>query len=213
MKASLETMTCKIMLVIRKNVEIPQGDLKTFCETYFSRWAFIEHKNDVNPNGEIEGVHYHIVGTLPTRKRLATMLNVVADFFKFDNTNGIEIDKCNCLEGAYQYLIHKNDEEKTPHKLEEVVTNIPNEEFKALMESHFTDTSITADRIYSLVLANVRYDYQANKCRVDYVNIAREVGITRLQCISWILQKIIEQVCEDVQKSIAFDDLPNNGND
>lgn len=152
-KYPLTTQTYKITLVIRKNKRIPISKLKEYCETYFEEYSFIEHQKDIEPVTKlVEGCHYHIVGNLKLeyhRDRLQTTLNHCVDFFKFDNANGIEIDKYDKYVNCIQYLIHKNQPEKTPHQASEIYTNIDMDTMNLYLTSDSGDI-ITFDMVYSI---------------------------------------------------------------
>lgn len=55
--------------------------------------------------------------------------------FGYTDPFGIEIDNAKYLECCIQYLIHKNDSDKTPHTIEEIFTNITREELKIIIDS------------------------------------------------------------------------------
>lgn len=151
----LDSMTTKVCIVIRKNKYIPISKIKQYCDVYFINYAFIEHEKDVEPTtGLVEGVHYHIVGNFNNtggRKRLATRLNDICSFFGFKDCNGIEIEQYNSLVGSIQYLIHKNQPEKSQHKFSEVIHNFEKGEFDLLMTSDTCDV-LTFDRLYTEIL-------------------------------------------------------------
>lgn len=153
-KCSLTTQTGKIFLVIRKNREIDTNKIKEFLNTYAIEYAFIKHEKDIEPiTGLVEGVHYHLVyNAKDNRQRLATILNNVCDFFGFKDNNGIEIEKYNSFESSIQYLIHKNNPEKTQHKPEEIISNID----KDLLNTYLTcDMEVLSfDYVYSLCNSN-----------------------------------------------------------
>lgn len=142
---------------------------------------------------EVEGIHYHIVGSLRERTRVGTLLNRLTAFIGFDNNFGIEIQSANCIEGCYQYLIHKNDSDKTPHDISEVITNIPQQEFITLMTTDYQDTTITQDRIEVIVNNAIRFDEKTIRVIVNYCEIARGIGATRCNCVSWALNNTIKQ--------------------
>ena len=149
-KAPLSTQTGKLFIVIRKNKEISIDKIKAYCEKFGKEYAFIVHKNDKDKDtGEIIPIHYHIVlNAIDKNKRLSTHLNDIAKFFDFDNLNGVEIDKYRSLESALQYLLHKNDKDKTQHKFEEIVSNFNKDE---LLNYITCDVStLTFDFVYSL---------------------------------------------------------------
>ena len=150
---SLTCQSKKVCIVIRKGISIDADKIKGYCDTYFEKYAFIEHLGDVKPdNGEIESVHYHIVGNFKASKvAFSTRLNDIVNYFGFDNAFGIEIDMYKSLENSIQYLTHKNQPEKTPHKVSDIVTNIEVSEFQLLYESD-NGSVVTFDMLYSLCL-------------------------------------------------------------
>lgn len=150
---SLTCQSKKVCLVIRKNISIPTDKIKSYCELYFEKYAFIEHKGDIKPdNGEVEGVHYHIVGNYKSSKvAFSTRLNDIVDYFKFDNALGIQIEMYKSLENSLQYLTHKNQSEKTPHNVKEIITNIEASEFDLLYNSD-NGMVVTFDTLYTLCL-------------------------------------------------------------
>jgi len=150
--SSKKPLTCqstKVDIVIRKNIEIPLSKIKAYCVENFERYAFIEHKGDIKPEtGEVEGTHYHICGDMFGSKiPFSTRLNNLAKFFGFADLNGIQIDQYRTFEGALQYLTHKNAPEKTPHKIEEIVTNLSEADFKIFYEADIGSV-ITFDLLY-----------------------------------------------------------------
>ena len=94
--------------------------LKAFVNNYENdviEYAYILHENDVNEKGEVEQAHYHLC----IRKRNKTN-------FKFETLKHAfpvgKIEQGRTWEYMLQYLLHKNAPEKTPHSVEEIVTNI-----------------------------------------------------------------------------------------
>ena len=94
--------------------------LKAFVNNYKNdviEYAYILHENDVNEKGEVEQAHYHLC----IRKRNKTN-------FKFETLKHAfpvgKIEQGRTWEYMLQYLLHKNAPEKTPHSVDEIVTNI-----------------------------------------------------------------------------------------
>ena len=150
-KYPLTTQTSKLFIVIRKNQKISKDLIKGYCDAFLSQYAFIEHENDINPVTRlVEGVHYHIVGiSLKRKTRLSTHLEDIVKYFRFDDANGIQVDKFDNPVSAVQYLIHKNNPEKTQHTFEEVVYKWDKEEFMLMMSSEQTEI-ISYDMVYSV---------------------------------------------------------------
>lgn len=146
----LETKTIKLNIVIRKNIEIDKSKIKAFCEERYNYYAFIEHKGDISKiDGVVEGVHYHIVARAKQKQRIATILNDIVRYFGFDNPFGVQIEPYRSLEGSLQYLIHKNDKDKTQHDISEIIHNFDKEEFDTLMTSE--NDTLTIDRLIVLI--------------------------------------------------------------
>ena len=94
--------------------------LKDFFAGYSDdkiEYAYILHKDDKNEKGEIEQPHYHIC-----------MRGRNKNTFKFDRLKKVfpvgKIEQGRTWEYMLQYLLHKNAPEKTPHSVDEIITNI-----------------------------------------------------------------------------------------
>jgi len=152
-KTPLTCQTTKVNIVIRKDKVLSLTKLKEFCNEYFGRYAFIEHKNDIQPDTcEIIPVHYHIVGDYKKGKTpLSTRINQIVQFFRFDNAYGIQIEKYYSFESSLQYLTHKNQSEKTQHNVEDIIHNLPEEDFNILYNAECGNV-ITFDLLYTSCL-------------------------------------------------------------
>ena len=169
---SLTCQSKKVCLVIRKNKALSIDKIKSYCDDFFSKYAFIKHEGDIDPSsGEVVPVHYHIVGDYKADKvPFSTRLNTLVDYFHFDNAIGIEIDKYKSLENSIQYLTHKNQSEKTPHNVSEVITNIEVSEFDLLYNAD-SGVVITFDKIYTLCLESA-----------NIIEVIRSLGIGPYKC-------------------------------
>lgn len=155
-KYPLTTQTQKICVVIRKpepiKVELLESWLRENCE----KWAYVTHKNHIDPvtHGVIP-VHYHFVAKIKKQKSpLSVTLNSLVKFLRLDNADGVQIDKYDSEIKMLQYLIHRNNPEKTPLSIEEVVHNYDKDEFQLLMTCD-NEQPFTFDLCYSLC---ERYD-------------------------------------------------------
>lgn len=181
MASKLEKQSKQFAVVIRKNKPITKSKMIEFLSQYCSQWAYIEHKGDINPNGELEGIHYHLCMLLPKRKRVYTLLNDITTHFGFDNNNGIEVDILQSLEGLIQYFTHKNDKDKTPHKFEEIVSNIDKEELRTIYDTE--DNSLTYDRLV-YIITNAKSKLEVIKgVGFTRYNMYRNTIIDMWQCI------------------------------
>lgn len=154
-KYPLTTQTTKLFIVIRKNKVISKDLIKSYCDEFLDSYAFIEHTKDVDPiDAMVIPVHYHIVGNAKKVKTpLSTHLNDIVKFFRFDDSNGIQVDKYDNYISALQYLVHKNNPEKTQHNVDEIITNIPKEQFDLYMTSEQSEI-ISFDMCYSLCMSS-----------------------------------------------------------
>ena len=94
--------------------------LKDFFAEYSEdniEYAYILHKDDTNEKGETEQPHYHIC-----------MRGKDGTTFKFNRLKNVfpvgKIEQGRTWEYMLQYLLHKNAPEKTPHSVDEIVSNI-----------------------------------------------------------------------------------------
>lgn len=152
MGSKLETKTKYVCLVIRKP-SYPNdfvNMLKSYLTANCSRYFFIEHTQDINGYGELEGKHYHIVMVYNNAKRLSTYLNEICEEFWFPNANGLEISKTVSETKSVQYLLHKNNPEKTQHNIDEIVTSVPFGELQVILDSE-NDDCLTFEKIYKYI--------------------------------------------------------------
>lgn len=166
-RTPLTSQTRKVCLVIRKNKKIPLSKIEEYCKNEFERYAFIEHENHIDvKTGEIEGVHYHIVGDMIGSKiALSTRLNTICKYFGFDNQNGLEIEQYRTFEGALQYLTHKNQPEKTQVDVSMIHHNLTKEDFEIFYNADIGNV-ITFDLLYaSCISAN------------NIVDVIKDLGI------------------------------------
>lgn len=184
--APLSTQTAKHFVVIRKNRAYPINVIKDFLNANYKHWALIVHKEDKDPiTGEIIPIHYHYVGDCMRRYvRMSTILNEIAKALKTD-TNGIEVDKYKNLELSLQYLIHKNNPEKTQHELKDILFNgWTLEELKTFITSD--STGINFDRVLSV-------------CKEfnSIVDVIREIGFSnfnRYRATIWDIFRELHQL-------------------
>lgn len=116
------------IVVRKKDIKISERDnlILQWCMDKCENYAYIYHKNDLSIEGVREDEHLHLVCVLKESVRLATTLNSFCGFISL-TTLGVEIDKAHSIEGSIQYLIHKNDKQKTPHEVKEIVSNYGDE--------------------------------------------------------------------------------------
>lgn len=119
----LSCQTNKHFVVIRKNRTFPIQTITDYLNNYYEKWALIVHKEDIDPQTKaVIPTHYHYVGIGNKKKTpMSCYLNALSKALKCKDNNGIEFDSYRSLEASLQYLIHKNNPEKTQHKLEEVI--------------------------------------------------------------------------------------------
>ena len=149
--ADLMKFAKQVNICIRKNdidIEKYNDDILSWLKENCENYAYIYHRDDINLEGKKEDKHIHIVCILKERKRLLTIFNSFTNRLVLNST-GIMIDKCNSLEGSIQYLIHKNDPLKTPHKISDIVSNFDNEQLELLIGADCK--SLTPQRLFNIV--------------------------------------------------------------
>lgn len=180
--ANLGTRTKNINIVLRKNAELDINRIKDWCATNCERYAFIKHENDINLQDEVEGIHYHLVLVLLKATRLSTCLTSICDYLEI-NPFGVEIDKTSSLEGSIQYLIHKNDPQKTQHKLDEIIHNWPDNEMKSIIECDSSNGSLTFERILEIC-----------KTSKNLLEVIQSIGLGRYHLYRPVVMDIWKEV-------------------
>ena len=94
-----------------ENIRLKYDDIKYYA---------IKHDRDLDSNGELKHLHYHLVIKLQKGVRLSTMRNVVDELWHCPNNN---VDSVRSFNASIQYLIHKNDEDKFQYDESDVMTN------------------------------------------------------------------------------------------
>lgn len=149
-KATLTTQSQHWFITIRKNIDLSKPLLKQWCESHAvnNMYAFIEHKGDISPTtNEVEGTHYHIVMDSLKRPQKIHLLNDLVRTFGFETPFGIEVDTYDTFEGCLQYLTHQNEPTKTQHDRREIITNIDNDTFNALLDTPLASSLTTGSLI------------------------------------------------------------------
>lgn len=98
------------------------------------RYAYIVHNLDCENDGTPKIPHLHLWAELKVCQRLLTSLNALAKTLACD-TMQISIEKPVSMEGCVQYLIHKNDPEKTQYDMASIRATFSKEELKSIMET------------------------------------------------------------------------------
>lgn len=177
----LSCQTNKHFVVIRKNRSYPLHVITEFLDNYYEKYALIVHEKDIDPVTKvIIPTHYHYVGIgLIKKTPMTTYLNALSKHLKTDN-NGIEFDSYRTLEGALQYLIHKNNPEKTQHAISEIV-------FKGWTKEDIT-TFITSDSTGLNIDRLISICDSAN----NIVEVIREVGLSNYHSYRNVILDILK---------------------
>lgn len=166
--ANLLTRTKYVNFVIRK-LSYPndfENKLLEFCKAECDRYSYIAHENDINGYGEIESLHYHLVLVYHTAKRLSTHLNYLCDILGFNNNNGIEISQTKSEVLSIQYLLHKNNPEKTQHNISEITSSISTDELQTILDSE-SDNVVTYEYILNCIRENPTKLYLIHKLGIN----------------------------------------------
>lgn len=165
---SLQTQTRYINFIINKD---------NYCDNFESRlsdylnslgqYAFIKHDNDLQENGEVKRLHYHVVLIREKRTRLISQLNELCDVLGYRNNNGIQIEKIVSIESSIQYLIHKNDSLKFQYSKDKIITNLSNDELEVYLNNEIDNLSV------SYVLTCITLNNGKLSAIIDQIGFAR----------------------------------------
>lgn len=155
--SNLQTMTTNICGILSLN-QIDPIDYMAFQELYETldsyfranckQYAFILHDLDTLPSGELKTKHIHFVATGNKRKRLSTWLYDISENTGL-NTSAITISKYTSFEASFQYLVHRNDEDKVQYCSFMIHTNLPKQEVRILLAEEAV--TLDLDRLSDIV--------------------------------------------------------------
>lgn len=145
------------------------GSLASLLKSYFDGecviYAFIFHNQDIDENGEYKTRHFHFVCELKTARRVSTLINGLATLLNL-SPFAITCDKCVSMEGAIQYLVHKNDPDKFQYPRSLVVTNMSDDDFTLYMDCETSKDEF--GRLYEVI------------CRsMSKVDVIRAIGLSK----------------------------------
>lgn len=127
-------------------------------------YAFIEHNQDKNEEGEIKKSHIHVVISFPNAKwntAIAEELGITPNY----------IEKCRDMDKALEYLIHYNDDTKHQYNIEEVQGNLVSKLKKILLN----DGKDENQKAYELMDYIENYDGYIDEMK--FFKYACEIGM------------------------------------
>lgn len=139
--STLSTQTAYINVIIKlgkyedHKISSLAERLKAFCDNNMKLYAFILHDRDMKEDNTPKYKHIHMCGIwCNAKQRLSTIMNALSSWLEID-TLEIEIEKMTSLVGSIQYLIHKNDSQKTQYDITKVVSSLSLEELNVYMQA------------------------------------------------------------------------------
>lgn len=134
--STLDTRTRYIHGFIRlkdHDADFLQDDLRMWLAYHCDEWAFIYHNKDIDDSGILIPGHLHFVGVRLTPTRIGTTIKSIADTLEIDPLS-ISVSKTDCLNGAIQYLIHKNDKDKYQYDKSDIVCSYSADDLECLLD-------------------------------------------------------------------------------
>lgn len=175
---SLETQTKKINVIISLGgVDWQYNEsLKTWCNSFCERYAYILHDKDFTEGGIKKTPHIHLVAQLQKRARLYKTLRDISEAVNV-GVKAITIDKYTHWEKSLQYLIHRNDKDKYQYQESAIITNIDIVELDDILNNEFD----TFDYDYLWRIA------EDSENEMDFI---RNIGITNYKNYWRVCDKI-----------------------
>jgi len=125
----------------RSYVQAVSVDLDKWLQENASLHAWIIHDRDLLDDGcTFKTLHMHIVFQLSKKKRASTIINALADIFAVSPL-AVSVEQAFSIEGAIQYLVHKNQKDKHQYSVDDIHTDIQDDEMSMIMDT----TTIAAD--------------------------------------------------------------------
>lgn len=109
--------------------------------------AFMIHDKDVDDNGELKGLHAHLVIEAEHPCGKSTWINTLAVLFDVE-TDAISVEVCFSISLSLQYLIHMNDLNKYQYSIESIQTN----DLKWFNSNFYTNAKMTMGDIAEMSL-------------------------------------------------------------
>ena len=139
----LDSMSKRIRCVIDTNKDEKGNDLgfgydikdiyDELCKDGYL-FAYIFHDKDQDKDGVLKRRHLHLVLECPTRRRVSYYIKHFSEMFGVERSQ-VQVQVSNNFDWDIQYLLHKNNPEKTSYDIGDITTNMPLHE---LQERLFT---------------------------------------------------------------------------
>lgn len=99
----------------------PLQEIKTFCDAYCDKYAYILHDKDVKEDGSPKMPHIHLLAHFIERPRFSSVKRILRGNATEDTTVLGQSVMSKYL--AFSYLTHANDPQKHQYSIDEVITN------------------------------------------------------------------------------------------
>lgn len=149
------------------NVKAVFDPLKAYLDVQADVYGFIFHDRDALEDGKMKTYHIHAVFNLKKKKRISTIINDLADACSV-GCFAVTVKPMTSFEGSFQYLIHKHDPDKYQYSIDDVITNLAEDERDTILEAE--STSLGFAEIKAICLASC-----------DMLEVIERVGIGTYQ--------------------------------
>lgn len=208
MKAPLTTQTKYVSVILGSKKEpLPNrgkdffySRLETYCSEACEIYGFIIHDKDVDEETkQTKFLHIHCALIMKNAKqRLSTIMNALGEELEISNTC-IQIDKMTSKNGSFKYLIHKGYENKHQYPVNEIKTNLPQDELDCILNSDDDTMNIT-------YLIDVVKSSNGSK-----IEIAKKIGLTYYHMYRNTINDIIEEIRWEKRRAKILSTFPKDG--
>lgn len=129
---TLDTQTKYVRAVINFPISVLISQASDNLSRRGYRFALIKHDRDFKDDGTLKTPHLHVVIEAQKRARLGTTLIRLCDDFGV-NENQVSVQSYDDFAFEVQYLIHKNNPDKTSYPQSEIVSNLSSEDINSLI--------------------------------------------------------------------------------
>lgn len=181
---NLEIQTPYLWIILgRKNSPLKEDfnvyyeKLTAWCQINARLWAFIGHDKDIDEDGTPKFRHIHALIVLKdgSKPRLSTSLTRISNAVGL-NVLDVDIEKADNIASCIRYCLHKGYPQKHPYDVNELITNLNEEELKPYLD--LDNKTFTASYLIQLV----------ELCGGNRLNIMKQIGLANYQryrnCIS-----------------------------
>lgn len=155
------------------------NQIDNLSQSGYQYFAII-HDKDFNGNGVLKTKHIHLILSNNTRPRAKQVLTTLCDLFNCCPTQ-LSLQQCVDLTCSVQYLIHKNDLNKTQYLSCDIVTNVSRDVLIEYLDRDCNSLELDFETLKRLWI----------ECDFDELTLMAKIGLGRYQAYRGTIKDFI----------------------